>query len=319
MDPTYTDRLEAIVARLPKGSCAVGLVAAPGADWTLAAAGDLAATVSRARRGHTILVSLTSGDPDLDHELGVESELGISDVLRGATSLKSVAARSRGRGYIYVPQGSSPLSTRRVLESGAWKRIRDSALARGATLLVLLDPGALRLEIELGLAGLVLLDVPEEAAVREEGPPLPPVFGALYPPAAAPPDSVAGGDASAGDETPVGGAVSTAGRAASRRWRRRPRSARASTMPSLRRRASVKPRKDEGEDDQKEASGPRVSLVAVLVIVALLAVIALVIAAATGAGDRMPFLEQNDSLWQRPVPSSPAGDSGQARPDSITS
>jgi hypothetical protein len=315
MDPTYTDRLETIVAQLPEESCAVGLIVAPDADWTLAAAGDLAATVSRARPGHTILVSLASGRPDLDHELGVESELGLSDVLTGATSLKSVAARSRGRGYIYVPQGASPLSARRVLESRAWKRIRDSALARGATLLVLLDSDSRRFDLEL--AGLVLLGVPDETAPREDGSHHPPVFGALHPPAATVPlDSVSGG------EDPAAGVaastISGAGRPASTRWSRRPRSARSSTMPSLRRRGSSKRRKDEGVAERDSTRRLQSPVLAVFIIAALLAVIALVVAAATGAGDRMPFLEQNDSLWQSPVPSVPSGESGRTRPDSIT-
>jgi hypothetical protein len=308
MDPTYTDRLETIVAQLPEESCAVGLIVAPDADWTLAAAGDLAATVSRARPGHTILVSLASGRPDLDHELGVESELGLSDVLTGATSLKSVAARSRGRGYIYVPQGASPLSARRVLESRAWKRIRDSALARGATLLVLLDPDSRHFDLEL--AGLVLLGVPDETALQEDGSPHLPVFGALHPPAATVPlDSVSGG------EDPAAG---VAGSPASTRWSRRPRSARSSTMPPLRRRGSSKRRKDEGVAEQGGTRRLQTPLIAVFIIAALLAVIALVVAAARGAGDRMPFLEQNDSLWQSLAPSVPPGESGRTPPDSIT-
>jgi hypothetical protein len=315
MDPTYTDRLETIVAQLPEESCAVGLIAAPDADWTLAAAGDFAAIASRARPGHTILVSLASRRPDLDHELGVESELGLSDVLTGAASLKSVAARSRGRGYIYVPQGASPLSARRVLESRAWKRIRDSAVARGATLLVLLDPDSLRFDLELGLVGLVLLGTPDETAPLEGGSHLPPVFGALHPPAApVPVDSVAGGE-----DSVAGVAASATGAPASTRWRRRPRSARSSTMPSLRRLGSSKPRKDQEVSRQNSRRRLQAPLIAVFIIAALLAVIAMVVAAASGASDRMPFLEQNDSLWQRPVPSLPAGDSSRARPDSITS
>ena len=86
MDPAYTDRLESVVRKLPEAPCAVGLVVASGADWVPAAAGDLAATVSRGRAGHTILVSLASEEPDLDHELGVEPRLGLSDVLSGSAS-----------------------------------------------------------------------------------------------------------------------------------------------------------------------------------------------------------------------------------------
>lgn len=302
MDPTYTDQLEAIVAKLPEESCVLGLIAAPDADWALAAAGDFAATVSRARQGHTILVSVASDRPDLDHELGVESELGLSDVLTGAASMKSVAARSRGRGYIYVPQGASPLSARSVLESRAWRRIRDSALARGATLLVLLAPDALRLELDLGLAGLVLLGVAAGDVTREEDPALPPVLGTLEPPAATgAPDSAAGSPDSA------------AASAASTRWSRRPRSGRSERIPSLRHRGSMRVK---GGEDSKSRRPIKAPFIAAFVIVALLAVIALVIAAATGASDRVPFPEQDDSLWQRPVPSFSTGDSAGAPFDS---
>jgi hypothetical protein len=291
MDPAYTDQLETIAARLPEEPCAVGLITVPDADWALAAAGDFAATVSRARRGHTILVSLASDRPDLDHELGAESELGLTDVLKGAASMKSVAARSRGRGYIYLPQGPSPVWGRPVLESRAWRRIRESALARGATLLVLLQPDSLDLDLDLGLSGLVLFGVSSEVATREGGPSRPLVLGALQPPAApATPDS----------------AVAVA---PSPRWSRRPRSARASTMPSLRRRASIRSKGDQDDAGQTGGRRLRASLIVVFVVAALVALIALVAAATTGAGDRVPFLEQNDSLWQRPVPPSPAGDS----------
>lgn len=289
MDPRYTDQLETIVARLPPEPCAVGLIAAPGADWALAAAGDVAATVSRARRGHTILVSLASDRPDLDHELGAESELGLSDVLKGTASMKSVAVRSRGRGYIYLPQGPTPLSGRAVLESRAWQRIRDSAVGRGATLLILLPPDALDSDLDLGVAGLALLGstdaIPEAAGSRLR------VFGALQPPAAqVRRDSVAG-------------------RGASFRSSRRPRSARSSTMPAVRRRGSPRSKEGAGPATRKGGRGLRASHVAALVIAVLLAVIALVVAAATDAGDRFPFLQQNDSLWRSPVPPSPTPDS----------
>jgi hypothetical protein len=71
-----------------------------------------------------------------------------------------------------------------------------------------------------------------------------------------------------------------------------------------------------GGEHSKSRRPIKARLISAFVIVALLAVIALVIAAATGASDPVPFLEQNDSLWQRPVPSSSTGDSARAPFDS---
>jgi hypothetical protein len=307
MDPAYTDRLESVVRNLPDGPCAVGLVVASGADWVLAASGDLAASVSRGRTGHTILLSLASDQPDLDHELGVESRLGLSDVLSGAASLKSVAARSAGRGYIYLPQGVSPLRGRPVLESPAWQKLQESALARGATLLILLPPDAVGSDLGSKLTGLVLLGADSiELSAEEQGENLPPVIGSLHPPTAPTAEPAA----------PPGrsrGVVSRSRRRRKRSRNRRPRSGSSKSMPAVRRRDSDRGSKADGKEPNKRSL--KAPMIAVVVIAALLTVIALVVAAASVARNRVPFLEQNDSLWLAPVPAEPTDTAG-APPDS---
>jgi hypothetical protein len=313
MDPAYTDRLESVVRKLPEAPCALGLVVASGADWVPAAAGDLAATVSRGRAGHTILVSLASDEPDLDHELGVEPRLGLSDVLAGAASLKDVAARSAGRGYIYLPQGASPLRGRRVLESRAWRKLQDSALARGATLLILLPPEAICPGPELRLMGLVLLGVePDALPAVGDGEALPPVLGALHPPAGGTEAPSPHASATGGSRAPPAASRPVVTRPRHRRKRprgRRPRSGSSESMPAVRRGGSrKKPKSDpSGEESGRSFKAPAI---AVVVIVALVAVIALVVAAVSGARNRAPFLEQNDSLWLAPVPAESSDSAG---------
>ena len=72
-------------------------------------------------------------------------------------------------------------------------------------------------------------------------------------------------------------------------------------MPAVRRGGS---RKKPGSDPAREASDRSFKrpVIAIVVIVALVAVIALAVAAVSGARNRAPFLEQNDSLWLAPVP-----------------
>ena len=78
----------------------------------------------------------------------------------------------------------------------------------------------------------------------------------------------------------------------------------------------MKAKGGDGSTEGKSRRSIKAPLIATFVLVALLAVIAVVVAAARGASDRIPFLEQNDSLWQRPVPSLSTGDSARAPFDS---
>ena len=86
-------------------------------------------------------------------------------------------------------------------------------------------------------------------------------------------------------------------------------------MPAVRRRDSDKGSKVDPSGKKLSERSLKAPVIAVVVIVALLTVIALVVAAASGARNRVPFLEQNDSLWLTPVPAE-LSDSAHAPSDS---
>ncbi len=157
MDAQYQQELRRIAERLPSGPFVVALAAAGEIGSAAAMAGDLAAEIAGRRTGHTILFSLESAPAALDHELGVESELGLGDALAGRATVRDIAARSGARGFIYVPAGTSPLPAPRVLTSPAWRKIMTSALERRAALLLFLDAGTLTAESAGVVEGTVLL------------------------------------------------------------------------------------------------------------------------------------------------------------------
>ncbi len=185
MDSHYQQGLRRIAERLPSGPCVVALAAAGEIARAAAMAGDLAAEVAGRRAGHTILFSLESAPRALDHELGVESDLGLSDALAGRATVRDIAVRSGARGFIYVPAGTSPFPALRVLTSPAWRKIAASALERGAALLVFLEAGALTPESAGAVEGAVLLGGAEEDPDAGGAP----ILGRLRAPRLTPPAS----------------------------------------------------------------------------------------------------------------------------------
>ncbi len=182
MDARYREELRRIAQRLPSGPSVVALAAAGEIGRAAAMAGDLAAEIARRRAGHTILFSLESAPAALDHELGVESDLGLGDALAGRATVRDIAARSGARGFIYVPAGRSPLPAARVLASPGWRKIASSALERRAALLLFLEAAALTPESAGAVEGAVILGGAEDAPDACGAP----IFGRLHAPRAAP-------------------------------------------------------------------------------------------------------------------------------------
>lgn len=164
MDARYQEELRTIAQRLPSRPCVVALAAAGEIGRAAAMASDLATEIARRRAGHTILFSLEAAPVVLDHELGVESDLGLGDVLAGRVTVRDIAARSGARGFIYVPAGRSPLPPARVLGSPGWAKLAASALERRAALLLFLEAAALPPESTGVVEGAVLLGGSEQGS-----------------------------------------------------------------------------------------------------------------------------------------------------------
>ncbi|MDX1393118.1 MAG: hypothetical protein R3195_01960 [Gemmatimonadota bacterium] len=179
MEETYERELERTAAAVPDRGCLIALVATSSTDQAAALASDLAQLVGRARRGHTMLVSVEDAPPALDHEIGVEGGAGLTEVLEGAATAASVAAHGRARGFIYVPGGAAPRPASEVLRSPRFRRLSESATSRGGALLAFLALDALADAEGLPASGVVWLGgEPGPDVVR---PPWP-VLGTVLPP-----------------------------------------------------------------------------------------------------------------------------------------
>ena len=141
MEETYERQLQVIVDRIPAAGCVVALVPTLDDDQAAALASDAAGSIGRARRGHTLLLTLDRSG-SLDHEVGVEGGPGLTEVLAGDVSLAKAAAHGRARGFIFVPAGTTPPpQAESVAASAALGRLCASAVERGATVLIHGRPG----------------------------------------------------------------------------------------------------------------------------------------------------------------------------------
>ncbi len=135
MDETYERQLADIVARLPRRPCVVALVPTIPLDQAAALASDVAQSIGAAQPGHTILTSFEESPARLDHEIGVEDEHGLTDVLSRRAMMAEVSAHGKARRFIYVPVGASGAAGESLLRSPAWRALSRSALRGGGSVL----------------------------------------------------------------------------------------------------------------------------------------------------------------------------------------
>ncbi len=281
MSETYAARLQSIAQAVPEEPCVLALVPTIAESHAAGLASDLAQAIARGRKGHTLLFSLESGRARLDHEIGVEGGMGLTDVMEGRVPLARAAASGRARGFIYVPAGRAPRDGTRLVRSAAWRSLVESAVDRRGTVLVFAPREVLEAahgsadEPPARFEGVVWLGLPPSPP-----PALPwPILGSVPLPGGGPPspDREAGG---APARPPIPGPAGSARPAVSDApplvgaGRRRPRGAR-----ERRRRGWL----------------PAALLIAILAAVALVAV------ALLRGESGEPFLPQNDSLWRTPV------------------
>jgi len=320
MSETYADRLERIAGSLPPGPCVLALVPTIAEAHAAGLASDFGQRVAHGREGHTLVFSLEDAPSRLDHEIGVVGGEGLTDVIEGRLRLARAAASGRARGFIYVPAGRTPAAGVELVRSPAWRSLVESALSRGATVIVFMPREVLTAargtadQPTVRLDGVVWLG-PEPAAEW-----LPwTVFGSLdlpetgpsraEPPTSRPDDRVRTPDApSASPAGADAGRVDDPG--ADRSSPSRPSPAPAS--PLLVRGASRRSR--------RERERRRQQILVVVMIVAFLATLALAAIALVDPERREAFFPENDPYWSSPADSgsSPA-DTAPISPDTSDS
>ena len=213
IEETYEGQLAEIAGRVPGGGCVVLLVPTTDVDQAAALANDLAQLIGREKIGHTLLFSLEASPSVLDHEIGVEQDVGVVDILARKVTVAQAAAHGRARGFIYVPAGRHGPAEAGLIRSAAWRGLTASAMARGATVLAFV-PRARFYSVVGSAAGADQgSDPPRIDGVVWLGPRpmnLPrsfdlPVLGALEPPCAPAPPEGGGGESRAVEPAVVGG------------------------------------------------------------------------------------------------------------------
>jgi len=168
--------------------------------WGARAAAQIAG-LRAARSGRILLGDLAVEDPRLHELLGVDNDVGMSDVFLFGSSIQKTA-RNAGRGFLFSPAGTATADPARILEHERWTDVLEGFERAGADLFLYVpwsSDGWQSLVTTVGnvvvLAGrheVAALDIPDGGEVR---------IGAVL----GPPDRNGGGQAvvTAADAPPM--------------------------------------------------------------------------------------------------------------------
>jgi len=105
-----------------------------GGDWAGVAAVEVADLVAR-HRPRTLLVNTVAGAHGPDGVLGVETLPGLAEVASGDRRVGEVAAKPRGRSFIFVPAGQASPGIGDLCEAASFRHLVRAA-GHGGTLLL---------------------------------------------------------------------------------------------------------------------------------------------------------------------------------------
>ncbi len=125
------------ISWLPDDARVVALVRAAGADWSPAAAIELADLIGR-RRPRTILASVVPGDRGPDKLLGASERPGISAALSGTATVAGIAITPAGCSFTYLPAGRPSVPYGRLAATASFRHLVQMVPRGGGTLLLFL-------------------------------------------------------------------------------------------------------------------------------------------------------------------------------------